>query len=236
MALIGSRRLPSLFSVVRPKSGQLSVGRLWLDERSACRVTPNTRLSVNGCFWDAGSMTADELTSLPPEESWLPGHLHGPVVLHESESLHVLVEDAEVYPVGILVHVTARFRSLPTLQAQREVRDQVSAFHYDPAGHRGPHLRYHARDEQHRTQPPDPELADAFPWAHRSGGRLCRLGFWIPCEVTNAAPLDYELDWPAQQLRSPFHVSQDQIDQARRAARQLWPVDDPPDDMCIAAI
>lgn len=61
-------------------------------------------------------MTGNQLISLPPEESWLPGHLLGPVVLHESESLHVLVEDAEVYPLGILIHVTARFRSLPTLQ------------------------------------------------------------------------------------------------------------------------
>jgi hypothetical protein len=181
-------------------------------------------------------MTADQLTSLPPEESWLPGHLLGPVVLHESESLHVLVEDAEVYPVGILVRVTARFRSLPTLQAQRDVGEQVSAFHYDAAGHHGPHLRYHRRDEQHRAQPLDPELADAFPWAHRGGGRLWRLGFWIPIEVANAAPLDYELDWPAQQLRSAFHFSQDQIDEASRSARQLWLIDDPPDDMCIVVI
>ena len=82
-------------------------------------------------------MTADQLTSLPPEETWLPGHLLGPVVLHQSESLHVLLEDAGVYPVGILVHVTARFRSLRTRQAQLEVRDQVSAFHYDAAGHAG---------------------------------------------------------------------------------------------------
>jgi hypothetical protein len=180
-------------------------------------------------------MTADQLISLPPDETWLPGHLLGPVVLHESESLHVLVEDAEVYPVGILVRITARFRSLPTLQAQREVGGQVSAFHYDPAGHHGPHLRYHRRDEEHRAQPLDPELADAFPWAHRGGGRLWRLGFWIACAVPNAAPLDYELDWPAQQLRSTFHVSQDQIDDAMRAARQLW-IDDQPDDTCRAAI
>jgi hypothetical protein len=176
-------------------------------------------------------MTADQLTSLPPEETWLPGHILGPVVLHESQSLHVLVEDAGVYPVGILVHVTARFRSLPTRQAQREVGDQVSAFHHDAIGHRGPHLRYHRRDGQHRTQPLDPELVDAFPWAHRGGGRIWRLGFWIPCEATNAAPLDYELDWPAQQLRSTFHFSQDQIDEAMRAARQLW-IDDQQDDTC----
>jgi hypothetical protein len=178
-------------------------------------------------------MTADQLISLPPEETWLPGHILGPVVLHESESLHVLLEDAGAYPAGILVHVTARFRSLRTRQAQLEVRDQVTAFHHDPAGHRGPHLRYHPRGGQHPAQPPDPELADAFPWAHRSAGRLCRLGFWIPCEVADAAPLDYELDWPAQQLRNTFHVSQDQIDEAMRAARQLW-IDEQQDDTCRA--
>lgn len=172
-------------------------------------------------------MTANQLASRPPEESWLPGHLRGPVVLHESESLHVLVEDAEVYPVGILVHVTARFRSLPTREAQRDVGDQVSAFHYDPAGHQGPHLRYHRRDEQDRTQPLDPGLADARPWAQRGGGRVWRLGFWISCEIPDAAPLDYELHWPAQQVRSTFHFSQDQIDDARRGSRQLWPIDDP---------
>jgi hypothetical protein len=178
-------------------------------------------------------MTANQLISLPPE-TWLPGHLLGPVVLHESEFLHVLVDDAEIYPVGILVHVTARFRSLPTLQAQREVGGQVSAFHYDAVGHRGPHLRYHHRDEQHPTQPPAAELGDAFPWAHRGGGRIWRLGFWIVCEAASAAPLDYELDWPAQQLRSTFHVSQDQIDEALRAARQLW-FDEQQDDTCRAA-
>lgn len=166
-------------------------------------------------------MTADQLTSLPPQETWLPGLL-GPVVLHESESLHVLVEDAEVYHVGILVHVTARFRSLPTRQAQREVGDQVMSFHNDAVGHRGPHLRYHPRDGQQQTQPPDAELADAYPWAHGGGSRLWRLGFWIPFEAANAAPLDYELDWPAQQVRTTFHLSQDQIDEAWRAARQLW--------------
>ena len=62
---------------------------------------------------------------------------------------------------------------------------------------------------------------------------ICRLGFWIPCEAADAAPLDYELDWPAQQLRSTFHVSQDQIDEAMRAARQLW-IDEQQDDTCRA--
>jgi hypothetical protein len=166
-------------------------------------------------------MTANPLISLPPE-TWLPGHLLDRVVLHESESLHVLVEDVEVYPVGILVRITARFRSLPTLQAQREVGDQVGAFHYDAVGHRGPHLRYRRRDAEHPTQPPEPELGDAFPWTHHGGGRIWRLGFWIACEAASAAPLDYELDWAAQQLRGTFHVSQDQIDEALRAARQLW--------------
>jgi hypothetical protein len=56
-----------------------------------------------------------------------------------------------------------------------------------------------------------------------------RLGFWIPCEVTNSASLDGELDWPAQGIRSTFHLSQHQIDEAMRGARQLWPSDDPPE-------
>jgi hypothetical protein len=43
-----------------------------------------------------------------------------------------------------------------------------------------------------------------------------------PFEAANAAPLDYELDWPAQQVHTTFHFSQDQIDEAWRAARQLW--------------
>jgi hypothetical protein len=58
-------------------------------------------------------------------------------------------------------------------------------------------------------------------------------GSGSPCEAADAAPLDYELDWPAQQLRSTFHVSQDQIDEAMRATRQLW-IDEQQDDTCRA--
>jgi hypothetical protein len=178
-------------------------------------------------------MTAIQNVSFPPEESWLPGRLLGPVVLHDSDLLHVLVKDADVYPVGILMHLTARFRDLPTLDAQREVGRQVSAFHYDTAGHDGPHLRYRRRDVQGQgqaAQPDDTVLGDAFPWAHRGGRRIWRLGYWIACDVASAAPLHYVLDWPAQAVHSAFDFSQEQIDQAGDAARQLWPADDDDQD------
>jgi hypothetical protein len=31
--------------------------------------------------------------------------------------LHLVFADADVYPIGILMHLTARFRHLPTLEA-----------------------------------------------------------------------------------------------------------------------
>jgi hypothetical protein len=169
-------------------------------------------------------MTASQNLILPPEESWLPGRLLGPVGLHDSDSLHVVFADADVYPVGILLHLTARFRDLPTLEAQREVSQQVNAFHHAPADHDGPHLRYCRRDGQgHAAQPDDTHLEDAFPWAHRGGRRIWRVGFWIACDVPVAAPLEYVFDWPAQSVHSVFGFTREQIDEALRAARQLWP-------------
>jgi hypothetical protein len=174
-------------------------------------------------------MTATQNLSLPPEESWLPGRLLGPVVLHDSDVLHVVFADGDVYPVGILMHLTARFRDVRTLEAQREVGRQVSAFHHAPADHDGPHLRYHPLDAQGQKRAPQPDgtvLEDAFPWAHRGGRGIWRLGFWIACDVTSAAPLEYVLDWPAQAVHSAFGFTQEQIDEAWRAARQLWPAYD----------
>jgi hypothetical protein len=171
-------------------------------------------------------MAAIQNDTLPPEESWLPGRLLGPVVLHASDSLHVVFTDADVYPVGILLHLTARYRDLPTLDAQREIGRQVMAFHHAPADHDGPHLRYHPLDAQGQKQPPQPDgtvLEDALPSAHRGGGRIWYLGYWIACDVPVAAPLEYVLDWPAQAVRSTFGFAQEQVDQARSAARQLWP-------------
>jgi hypothetical protein len=185
-----------------------------------------------------GDVTATENVSLPPEESWLPGRLLGPVV-YDSDLLHVLVEDAHVYPVGILMHLTARFRDLPTLDAQREVGRQVSAFHHAPADHDGPHLRYHPLDAQGQKQAPQPDgtvLEDALPWAHRGGGRIWRLGFWIACDVASAAPLQYVLDWPAQAIHSAFGFTRKQIDQAADAARQLWPAHDEDQDHGIRIV
>jgi hypothetical protein len=174
-------------------------------------------------------MAAIQNDSLPPEESWLPGRLLGPVALHYSDSLHVVFADADVYPVGILLHLTARFRDLPTRDAQREIGRQVSAFHYAPADHEGPHLRYHPLDAQGQQQPPQPDgtvLEDALPSAHRGSGRLWHLGYWIACDVASAAPLEYILDWPAQAVHNTFGFTQEQIDEARSAACQLWPADD----------
>ncbi|HSR85715.1 MAG TPA: hypothetical protein VLM11_16200 [Streptosporangiaceae bacterium] len=171
-------------------------------------------------------MTTTQNLSLPPEESWLPGRLLGPVVLYDSDVLHVVFADGDVYPVGILMHLTARFHDVRTLRAQREVGRQVSAFHHAPADHDGPHLRYRRRDAQGQgqaAQRDDTGLEDAFPWAHRGGRGIWRLGFWIACDVTGAAPLEYVLDWPAQAVHSAFGFTQEQIDEARRAARQLWP-------------
>jgi hypothetical protein len=163
----------------------------------------------------------------PPEESWLPGRLLGPVVLYGSDSPHVVFSDADVYPVGILMHLIARFRDLPTREAQQEVRRQVSAFHQAPADHDGPRLRYRRRDAQGQAAHRDVAgLEDAFPWAHRGAQRIWRLGYWIACDVSGAAPLEYVLDWPAQAVHSVFGFTQDQIDESRRAARQLWPADD----------
>jgi hypothetical protein len=153
-------------------------------------------------------MTTSQLT-LPPEEDWLPGRLLGSVVLHDSSRLNVVFDHADVYSVGILLHLTARFRDLRTLEAQREVGEQVMAFHH-AADHDGPHLRYEV----------DGQLADALPWAHGGAQRLWRIGFWI---ARDAIPLEYELDWPAKAVRSAFSFTQEQIDEALSAARQLWP-------------
>jgi hypothetical protein len=68
---------------------------------------------------------------------------------------------------------------------------------------------------------------DAFPWTHRGTRQLWRLGFWISGEITNTTSLDCELDWPAQQVRDTFHFSQNQISEAMRGTRQLWPDDGP---------
>jgi len=172
-------------------------------------------------------MTAD--VSLPPEESWLPDRIFGPVVLHSSDRLHVSFADADVYPAGILLHITARFRDLPTLDAQREVSRQVSAFHHAPADHDGPHLRYRPRGTQEHAG-----LEDTFPWAHRGAQRLWRLGYWIACDI---APLEYVLDWPAQAVHSEFSFTQEQVDEALGVARQLWPIyDDVQDHIHIAGI
>ena len=83
-----------------------------------------------------------------------------------------------------------------------------------------------------RLQPSDPELAVGFPGPTAAIAALPASGFWIPCEAADAAPLDYELRWPARAQRL-FHVSQDQIDEAMRAARQLW-IDEQQDDTCRA--
>ena len=147
---------------------------------------------------------------LPPEESWLPGQLLGPVVLHHSDSLHVVFTHADVYPEGILLHVTARFRELESREARQEVGRQISAFHYAPADHEGPHLRY------------QPDGIDALPEAHHGGGRIWHLGYWIASDV---APLEYVFEWPAQEARSEFGFTREQVDEARRAARQLWPTE-----------
>lgn len=153
-------------------------------------------------------MTAQE-TALPPEEDWLPGRLLGRVVLQESDQLCVAFEDADLYPMGILLRLSARFRELPTLEAQREAAGQVMAFHRG-ADHDGPHLRYMS----------DGRTADALPWAHGGAQRLWRMGFWIACDE---APLDYELDWPSQSIRTAFSLIREQLIEAQSEARQLWP-------------
>ncbi len=97
-------------------------------------------------------------------------------------------------------------------------------------------MRYHPLDAQGQKQAPQPDgtvMEDALPWAHRGGGGIWRLGFWVACDVTSSAPLEYVLDWPAQAVHSVFGFTQDQMDEARRAARQLWPADDDGQDYGI---
>jgi hypothetical protein len=180
-------------------------------------------------------MSAEFDDDLPPEESWLPGRLLGGVVLHDDGTVHVVFDDADVYPSGLVIRLVARFRTSPPVEAMYGARsegewllarqasrsdraEQLGAFRQGP-DHTGPHLRFASE----QTSEPSTETAEGLPWAFRGDDWLWRLPYWIPVDLTSPPDLALRLDWPAQAIDARFHLSHDQLQRASSAARQLWP-------------
>lgn len=183
-------------------------------------------------------MTADplQLPPLPPEAAWIPGRLLESVVLHDSSTLHVRLDDGDVYPVGVLLRLSARFRSVRTLWEQREVLRQMGAFHQDPAGHDGPHLRYALHSEGGPPLAAGATSRDAHPWAHRGAQGFLRLNFWLDFDTGSKSRLQCILDWSAQGISAAFSFPPHQIDLARQQARRLWNDEGSPDDQYTVAL
>jgi hypothetical protein len=151
---------------------------------------------------------------LPPEDSYAPGTLFFGRVLAATPDLHLIAEAPQCYPTSVIVRITARFRSLPGLAAQRAVGDDVNAFRVSD-DHMGPRLLV--------GRPGQPPL-EARPWGSGGSGRLWRLTFWAPFDSGAVQPLELTFSWVNRDVApTPWSVEAQTLQAVVTSGMAIWP-------------
>ncbi len=135
-------------------------------------------------------------------------------VILAREDLHLVVETIEVYPKVIIVRIVARFRSLPTREAQRAVAEQVTEYLRAPNDHDGPRVAVSRATSA---------TMGTYPWGQAGGGGLWRLSFIAAVDVHDDQFADLTFSWPAQRVDTVFvRVPGNALAQAAARITELW--------------
>jgi hypothetical protein len=141
---------------------------------------------------------------------WLPGLIAGQGSVHPSGAACTL-DFGEVYPSGVLVQISVRFRGPLTRDQQHEIYTQVDSYHRNTPT-LGPQLVM----EQEGASAVSAEV-----FTTQGNTTMWTITYWFDQQV-EPAQLTLVVTWPEQGLESLFVISRVNVDQAIRQAAQLW--------------
>ncbi|BCW42455.1 hypothetical protein StoSoilB3_39900 [Arthrobacter sp. StoSoilB3] len=142
--------------------------------------------------------------------NWLPGFVagRGSILLNGAGcSLNF----AEVYPFGLWVQISVRFRGPLTLEQQRDIDRQVGAYlRNSPA--EGPLLTIDQDGSGRSTA----EIV-----THEGHNNFWTISFWVDHKVA-AGALSVVFTWTGQDIEMTFSVTGEDVDSALSTATELW--------------
>ena len=142
--------------------------------------------------------------------NWQPGFVagRGSVLL---SGAGCSLNFAEVYPFGLWVQMSVRFKGPLTLERQRDINHQVGAYlRNSPA--EGPQLTVTQENSGRST---------AEVVTHEGHNNFWTISFWVDHDVT-AGALSMVFIWTDQDIETTFSVTGEDIETALSAATELW--------------
>lgn len=148
-----------------------------------------------------------------PPHHWLPGLIAGRAFLAPGGPA-VTLDYGEVYPFGIMVQISVRFRGPLGLQQQRAISDQGSAYLWNK-----PALSPQLTVEQDHLGPAPSRIL-----RHQGRSEFWSISYWLDQEIAPSA-LSMTFRWPEQDINCGFPVPGEEISRALDQATELWSPD-----------
>jgi hypothetical protein len=142
--------------------------------------------------------------------NWQPGFVagRGSVLL---SGAGCSLNFAEVYPFGLWVQMSVRFKGPLTLEQQRDIDRQVGAYlRNSPA--EGPQLAV----DQDSSGCSTAEIV-----MHEGHNNFWTISFWVDHDVA-AGALSVVFTWTDQDIETTFSVTGEDVDSALSEATELW--------------
>ena len=145
-------------------------------------------------------------------QHWFPGLIGGQGVIRPSGAACTL-NYAEVYPFGLMAHISVRFRGPLALDVQRELSQQSDSYLWNKPVV-GPQL----------TLEQEAGALPAEVVTHEGHHSFWTITFWFDQEITGSA-LSMTSSWPEQGIECAFPVAGEDIGAALEEATELWSPD-----------
>ena len=118
---------------------------------------------------------------------------------------------AEVYPFGLWVQMSVRFKGPLTLEQQREINRQVGAYLRNSP----------AEDPQLTVDQENSGRSTAEIVTHEGHNNFWTISFWADHDVA-AGALSMVFSWTDQDIETTFSVTGEDIETALTDATELW--------------